>query len=129
MNRYSKSSKNNLSQCHIDLQLICHELLKIFDHSVICGHRSEEDQEKAFNKGNSKVHYPNSKHNSIPALAVDIIPYPIDWKDINNFSYMGGLFLGIAYILKENKIITHDIRWGGHWKRLKDYPHFELIEV
>lgn len=128
MYKYSKRSKSNLSKCHIDLQLICHELLKIFDHSVIWGFRNKEDQELMVRRGSSDLHFPKSKHNKIPSMAVDLAPYPIDWDDEESFVFMGGLFLGIAYCLQERKLITHEIIWGGNWKS-RDLGHFELKEV
>ena len=78
MNKYSERSELNLSQCHSDLQLPCRCLLHKFDHSILCGYRSEEKQNKAFGLGNSKLEYPDSKHNQLPSLAIDIAPYPRD---------------------------------------------------
>jgi len=139
MYKYSKSSELQLASCHIDLQLICHRLLKHFDHSVLCGHRGKEDQNKAFAEGKSNLKFPNGKHNSIPSMAVDIAPYPREKNkkaDIDKFCVMVGRFLQIADELHEKNLIIYKIRWGRLWKNglysdekgLLDYAHLELIE-
>ena len=49
--------------CHEDLQKIFKYVIAFFDHTIICGHRTEEKQNQAYKKGYSKLKYPNSKHN------------------------------------------------------------------
>lgn len=122
MPKLGKRSKDNLATCHVDLQRLIIEAIRHYDFSVICGHRGEKEQNEAFDKGTSQLKYPFGNHNCIPSLAVDIAPYPIDWKDLNRFHYLAGVVLTIAEQLRLN------IGWGGNWKKLKDYPHFELIE-
>lgn len=120
--KYGKTSKKRLSECHEDIQKLMNEALKTSpcDISILCGHRGEEEQNEAFRNGNSKLQFPNSKHNSFPSVAVDIAPYPIDWKDIDRFKLLA---VHIKYVAKELGI---DIKWGGDWKSFKDYPHWEL---
>lgn len=128
-------SLTNLGQAHKDLQVIFKEVIKQFDCTVICGHRSKEAQNKAYSDGFSKVQYPNSKHNSIPSMAVDVVPYPIDWKDTNRMYLFNGFVLATAIRLKEEGKITHDLRLGSDWDsdtqvndhRFIDLPHFELM--
>lgn len=122
MYKFSSKSKKNLESCHQDLQRVFNEVIKITDCSVICGHRSEEEQNEAFENGRSHLKWPKSNHNNIPSRAVDVAPYPIDWNDINRFFYLSGVVFTIANQL------NIQIAWGGHWKSLKDYPHFELKE-
>jgi peptidoglycan L-alanyl-D-glutamate endopeptidase CwlK len=57
---------------------------------------------------------------------VDIVPYPVDWTDIGRFKEMASAFFAVANLLKERGEITHDFEWGGNWRTLKDYPHFEI---
>ncbi len=64
-----------------------------------------------------------SKHNHTPSLAIDIAPYPIDWNDIGRFTQLSKIVLDIA------KNINIEITWGGHFKTLKDYPHYEIKET
>ena len=91
-----------------------------YDFSILQGYRGEEEQNAAYEAGNSKLKYPDSKHNSLPSRAVDCAPYPIDWDDTERFKEMA------CVILEEASVAGVKLRWGGNWKTFKDYPHFEL---
>ena len=129
MYSFSNKSLEVLSTCDYRLRDIVTEVLKVMDITVICGHRSKEDQDKAVKEGNSKLVFPKSKHNTNPSLAIDLCPYPIDWKDRERFVLLAGLIVGIG--LSKG----HVIRWGGAWDGLKtmksnkfdDLPHFEIV--
>ena len=64
-------------------------------------------------------------------MAVDVVPYPIDWKDRARFYHFVGFVRGIA----SQKGIK--IRTGADWdgdhlfndQTFHDLPHFELLEV
>lgn len=139
MPKFSKRSLDNLATCHIDLQVLFNEVIKTFDCIVTEGYRNKEAQEKAFNEGKSKVHYPYGRHNSNPSHAVDVYPYEpktvVDWNDNQRFHYFAGYVMGIAQRLKDDGKISHSIRWGGDWDRdtqikdenFRDTGHFELI--
>lgn len=128
MPTFGKTSLTNLEQAHPDLQRLFKEVVKNYDCSVICGHRTKADQDKAYKEGKSKLKFPLSKHNSLPSKAVDVVPFPIDWRDTNRFYHFAGYVLSTAHQLG----IT--IRWGGDWdkdynfneEKFKDLPHFEL---
>ena len=134
-NKYSLISNERIKECQRDLQVVFQAVLRHFDHSIICGHRGEQEQDTAFESGFSKVKYPNSKHNSYPSVAIDAVPYPIDWKDTKRMTYFAGFVMATAKQLKDKGLITHDMRWGGDWDRdtevkdnvFQDYPHFELV--
>lgn len=125
---FSPSSQAKLDTCHIDLQMLFTEVQKHYDCTIICGARSEAEQQAAFEAGNSKLEYPKSKHNSLPSMAVDVAPSPIDWQDTTRFYHFAGFVLGVA------KGLGIDITWGGDWAgdlnfkndKFKDLPHFEL---
>lgn len=123
MFEFSKRSQNNLETCHPNLIELMETALKSspIDFSVICGHRGEEAQNKAYKDGKSDLKYLESKHNETPSLAVDIAPYPIDWEDIAKFIALSEHIEKVAYDL------DMPIWWGGNWKARKDYPHYELI--
>jgi len=131
MPQFGKRSRERLETCHPKLQELLNEVVKNYDCSVLQGNRSKEEQDEYFNTGRSKVQYPNSKHNSMPSLAVDVAPYPIDWENTNRFYHFAGYVLGIADKL------GIDLRWGGDWDSDKDFsdqtfndlPHFELRNV
>lgn len=125
---FSKKSIDNLSTLHIDLQKILLETIKYRDFSIICGHRNEADQNKAFAEGKSKLKFPLSKHNSNPSLAVDIAPYPIDWNDTRMFIDLIRFIQGIA-IGKFGIRIRAGADFNGDWLKndsFLDYPHIEL---
>ena len=134
MPRYGKRSTKNLNQAEIDLQIVFNEVIKYFDCSIICGHRGKAAQTKAFKEKRSKVQWPNSRHNKIPSEAVDAVPYPIDWKDVNRMRFFAGHVVMCANMLYEAGKIKHRIRTGFDWDkdtqvndhRFIDGPHFEL---
>jgi peptidoglycan L-alanyl-D-glutamate endopeptidase CwlK len=128
MPQFGRRSKEQLSSCHADLQKLFNEVIKHYDCTILEGHRSNEDQLKAFNAGKSKIKS-GGKHNHSPSLAADVAPWPIDWCDKNRFYHFAGKVQGIAQMLNIK------IRWGGDWdsdndlkdQTLYDLPHFELI--
>ena len=128
MPTFSLRSKERLATCHPDLRAVCEELIKYIDFSVLCGHRRKAEQEQAVADGKSRAVWPTSAHNKLPSLAVDIAPYPLDWKDIGSFKQLYGAFTVVARQLKEQGKIKHTFVWGGNWRKLKDYPHYEIKE-
>lgn len=123
MPKFGRRSNLNLCTCHPKLQQLFREVIKHYDCSILCGHRGEDEQNKAFYDGNSKVQYPDSKHNSLPSMAVDVAPYPIDWQNVERFYHFAGYVQCIADQL------GIEIEWGGNWTNLKDCPHWQLKEV
>jgi peptidoglycan L-alanyl-D-glutamate endopeptidase CwlK len=109
-----------LGECHEDLQRLVREYARTspWDFTVLCGHRGEKDQEAAFASGASKLHWPKSKHNTYPSRAVDLTPYPVDWKDREAFEDQRRFVLECAVRLA---IRIRVISW--------DLPHFELVNV
>jgi len=130
MYHFSEKSLENLESCDKRLQELFHEVIKYFDCSIICGHREKLDQDIAYAAGKSQIQWPNSKHNSMPSQAVDVIPYPVDWEDTDRMQFFAGFVMGTA------RGLGIEIRWGGDWDRdttltdqkFNDYPHFELAE-
>lgn len=118
MYKFSRRSKENLSQCDEDLQKVANEAIRYFDFSVICGHRGKEKQNRAHEKGNSDLKWSRSRHNSMPSTAMDLAPYPINWTKEKRFLELGNLILDVAYKL------DIEIEWGGHWKK-PDLPHYQ----
>lgn len=138
MPSFSTKSLQQLATCHPDLQTIFHEVIQHFDCTIIEGFRGQEAQNKAFDEGKSKLRWPNGKHNAYPSNAVDVAPCingKIDWNKLNQFYYFGGFVLGIAEMLKLQRKIIHDVRYGGDWNRndcvtdesFLDLVHFELV--
>lgn len=88
--------------------------------AVLDSQRGRQAQEKAFALKHSKAHFGQSAHNWAPAVAVDVVPYPIDWTNLARFNALG------KFVTAKAKALGIDITWGATWKGLKDYPHYEL---
>lgn len=88
--------------------------------AILDSQRGRQAQEKAFALGHSRAHFGQSAHNWSPAVALDVVPYPIDWNNLARFNALSAFVLGQA--AKMNIPIT----WGGSWTKLRDYPHYEL---
>jgi hypothetical protein len=128
MPKFSKHSLDRLEEADPLLQVICNEAIKKIDFSVICAYRGKDEQNLAFKRGNSKLKYPNSRHNHLPSFAVDLYPYPVDLKDIKRFHELAEIMLKTSDIVLKDS--GYFLRWGGNYKgNFKDYPHFELIEL
>lgn len=129
MPAFSRRSLDNLSTCHVSLQKLFTEVIKEYDCTVIQGERTKAEQDEYFRTGKSKVQYPNSKHNSSPSLAADVVPFPIDWENRHRFYHFAGYVKGVADTLGIK------IRCGADWdgdndftdQRFHDMPHFELV--
>ena len=152
---YSNKSEIKKNTAHSDLIAVFDEVIKIFDNTIIYGNRSSLVQKKLYKKGRvfnrelarwvvldkKKVvtycdgYYKKSDHNYEPSRAIDAIPYPIDWKDTKRMYYFAGHVKMIAYQLKKEGLITHNIGWGGDWdndtevqdQTFMDLAHFYII--
>ncbi len=121
--RFSNRSLKQIETLHKDLQDICEVAVTLLPFSVIEGHRGKCEQERMNKEGISKVEYPNSKHNSLPSKAMDLVvciglPYPSNdaWEYLANIIKFVG------------KTMSVNIVWGGDWKENPDRYHFELQE-
>jgi peptidoglycan L-alanyl-D-glutamate endopeptidase CwlK len=125
--QFSKNSWQHLNTCHHQLQRLFNEVIKHYNCTIIEGHRTLEEQQKLYKQGKSQVKH--SKHNITPSLAVDVAPYPIDWKDIKQFYHFVGFVQATA------KQLNISIRSGADWnsnndlndQTFQDLVHFELI--
>ena len=133
MNCYSPESQTNLDTCDGRLQRIFTEALQMFDHSVICGYRPEGEQLALFLEKKTKIRS-GGKHNCIPSLAVDAIPFPMtdpnDWsKDRDRMCLFAGMIKALGFTR------GIEIRWGGDWdgdndmkdQKFDDLVHFEIV--
>jgi peptidoglycan L-alanyl-D-glutamate endopeptidase CwlK len=126
---FSKRSLARLETCDHRLQIVMKRAIARYDFTVLCGHRSKQEQEDAFERGASKLRWPNSKHNKTPSLAVDVAPFPIDWDDLGRFREMARI------IMEEADKAGIKLRWGGDFNmngkpddKFVDMPHFEINE-
>lgn len=128
MPKFGERSQRLLNQCHPDIQRVLNRAIKIMDFAVITGHRGKEEQNDLFHKGLSMKKWPESRHNSQPSEAVDVVPWPIDWEDTHRFSLLAGVIWACAELERVQ------FRWGGDWdsdtettdQTFMDWGHFEL---
>lgn len=128
MPTFSPTSVARLATCDPRLQEVMNEAIKHTDFTVLEGHRGKEAQTEAVMNGTSKLMWPLGKHNKTPALAVDIAPFPLDWKDTHRFAFLMGQ---VARIAAEKGV---KIRFGMDWNRngtimdekFRDMPHVEI---
>ena len=132
MPKFGKRSKERLRGVDAKLQNVLNEVCKYFDITVIEGVRSQERQDELVSQGKSKTKF--GKH--VQGKAVDIAPYPIDWKARDDFHLLGGFILGVASQMGVR------IRWGGDWdssslfqgkrttkdNNFDDLVHFEILD-
>ena len=134
----SQKSAGILGTCHPDLIRIIEKAVKVLESknqsvslTVLEGTRDEKTQNEYFDKGVSKLKFPQSKHNQNPSLAVDVKPDRVGWttlKDKAAFYRLAGIIEAIAFCEGVK------IRWGGDWdmdndltdQTFDDLPHFEL---
>lgn len=132
---WSETSDKRLTTCNPLLQGVCNMALQIspFDLIILCGHRTEAEQDAAYREGRSELQWPASCHNDMPSSAVDVAPYPLDWQNAMQFHVLAGVMFSAASITGlAGK--GHKLRWGGDWngnwsnrdQTFHDLPHFEL---
>jgi len=126
---FGQRSKESLNTLDPELQSVLEQAIKHVDFSIIWGYRGMEEQNNAFHQGRSRNRYPTSKHNTLPSVAVDIVPYP----GLYEASYKSFYELA-SYILAEASKQGVPLRWGGHWKNYtgqgeydRDWAHFEIM--
>lgn len=141
MYSWSKKSQKQYDTLHRDLQIFCDSVLRYHDCTILWGNRPKQIQNDLFSSGKSKLQYPDSKHNSLPSEAVDLIPYVpslggLTW-DTEYSVYFCGLVLGIADMLYYDQDMKNKIRAGINWSTqrdknfkktgFRDTYHFELL--
>ena len=111
-------SLQSLSGVHPDMVAVVKKAIEItgVDFTVIEGIRNINRQRELFKAGKSTTM--NSRH--ITGHAVDMVPWPVDWEDLERFETMAKAMKSAA---EELEI---PIVWGGDWKSFYDAPHFEL---
>lgn len=126
--KFSKDSLKRLDSCHPLLQRLFRDALEVspYDFTVLCGYRSKEEQDLAFARGNSRLKWPQSRHNKSPSLAVDVVPYPVDWNDIDRFKSLAATIKSVWDTIPDEEKMGWQLSHGGDWDRFKDWPHWEL---
>lgn len=105
--------------------------LSTVDFTVLEGVRTKARQQELFDQGRKtpgKIVTWTMKSKHIDGLAVDLVPFPVDWNDREKFIAIARAMFAAASELG----VT--IRWGANWdgddkpfeKGEYDSPHFEL---
>jgi len=143
---YSQQSEGRLSTCHSDLQKVFRRVLEVFDHTIECGFRNKDAQDNAVLTGHSQTPWPTSKHNKIPSEAVDAMPWPYSYADLEGKNGKGvqlralvrcGMFIGYVIATADEMYakgeIEAPITTGVDWdndknvieERFLDLPHYQ----
>jgi peptidoglycan L-alanyl-D-glutamate endopeptidase CwlK len=126
MPKFSQRSLRRLNECHPLLKRLMLSVIQEIDISILCGFRGEKEQNEAFERGTSKLRWPQSKHNVSPSMAVDAVPYPIDWNDELRFREMGRVVKEHWERIPAEEREGWTLGWGGDWRTFKDFPHFQI---
>ena len=101
------------------------------DFTVMEGVRTLDRQCELYAQGRTapgKIVTWTMKSKHIEGKAVDLVPYPLDWNDLDKFDKIKNAMFQAA------KEIDVNLRWGADWdgdgnyreKGEYDSPHFEL---
>ena len=131
MPKFSDRSIDNLSTCNIDLILLFTEVIQYYDCSVVYGFRDKKTQDRLYDEGKSMVKFPGSKHNHYPSSGVDVQPYPIDIKllDEHDLKEWGRFYNFIGYVRGFAQKMGIEVRTGSDWDgdfNLKDQNFDDL---
>ena len=117
---FSERSRRRLLTADSRLIAVCSDVILHCDFSILCGHRTREEQEDAVEQGASLLHWPHSRHNRQPSLAVDVAPWPINWNKEERFIELAGALIYAA------RVRGIELEWGGHWRNFRDLPHIQV---
>ncbi len=151
MPTFGARSKRERATVDPRLRSVLDVVIRYVDFTILKGRRGKVGQDEARATGASTKAWPDSTHNCpIPddnvsraewredpeglSRAVDVAPWPIDWKDERQFAYVAGR------IVQEGIAQGVQIRWGGDfdgdgqgtWRdsdnSFIDMPHLEVID-
>lgn len=147
MNSFGIVSQAALQTADGGLRRVAHKVLRIKDHSILKGHRPQDEQDAAFfgKPQRSKLKWPDGKHNDTPSKAIDVQTYPLPSRARVRSTddpeavyqqrlreeqlYLLGLYVGIA---SEMGI---ELRTGADWDQdgeivdngFDDFYHVEIV--
>lgn len=137
--KLGRQSLQKLEGVHPNLVGVVRRAIEITtqDFTVLEGVRTPERQAKLYAQGRSEpgsivTWTLNSRHFKKPdgfGYAVDLVPFPVDWKTPTKFDSIAHAMFQAA---EELGVV---IRWGADWdkdgspreKGESDSPHFELV--
>lgn len=146
MPRFGATSKRSLNSCHPLLQQLFREVVKTVDCTVLEGHRDKARQNRLYTMEppRTKVQWPDSRHNTTPAEAIDAAPFwpalpHVRWPDTCLAAeyprVLGQWYFFIGYVIRTAQDMGIKIRTGADWNKnhlmtdntFDDLAHFELV--
>jgi peptidoglycan L-alanyl-D-glutamate endopeptidase CwlK len=122
----TKISQARLATCDELIQKLVWNVHAIIAVYVLCGNRSNAEQDEAYKKGTSKAKPGQSPHNFLPSLAVDLQPMDssITLREL------------AQVVIHEAKKLGIQITWGGDWdgdgdetnEKFRDKFHYEFTD-
>ncbi len=82
-------------------------------------YRDQISQDQAVCDGKSKLSFPNSAHNKLPALAIDLFEIDQTGKATWNPSFFNAIH-------DMNQKLGIDLLWGAQFRTLGDSDHWEI---
>ena len=89
------------------------------DLHVSWSYRDQSSQEQAVLDKVSRLTFPDSAHNKSPSLALDVFQINDQGVACWNRAFLSALN-------DESVAGGYALKWGGQWKDLGDYDHFEI---
>lgn len=130
MPKFGKKSLERREMLCKDLRILVDEAIKYYDFSIVCSHRGQEEQERAFNAGNSKAHFGQSAHNYNPSFAFDFAPWPCPTKQVRGVIQIDSdskEWEKAIFVFKNTaNRLGIEITCGADFKTLKDLMHIEI---
>ncbi len=148
MPNFGRKSQEIKSTINPMLALLCDNVVKYFDITLIQGRRGKTEQNNLFADKLSQLQWPDSKHNADEfaqypddlSMAVDVAPWPIpfkwgdlksrkvvardlQWKERVKFYQMVAIFKYEWARIQDNNLSArnYELRFGADWDSDNDY--------
>lgn len=149
MPSFSRTSAARLETCCPELRALFRAVVTTHDCTILEGARSDERQRELYRQGRSKLDGVTKRSKHQPAAdglsyAVDVAPYPIDWR-VQNADVARRWIDFARAVFAEAERQGIRLRWGMDWNRnwnwkdpeedprddprqtFNDWPHWEIV--
>lgn len=140
MPKFGAKSLGLLQSAHPDLITLFSAVVEVYDCTILETHRTAARQAELVAADKSQTF--NSKHLAYPSLAVDVVPYPVEWPDKlpatasakEKIQAWGRLYVFAGVVFATAHRLGIKVRWGGAWETgmdprgngFQDLAHWEL---